>query len=115
MLKDRDELKEYNHIYHKTHYDKNKESEKQRIKLRKTELYEWLVEYKSTHPCEMCGESHPACLDFHHIDPGTKDREVSTGVADGWGKKRILEEIAKCKVLCSNCHRKLHWNQISRS
>ena len=54
-----------------------------------------------------CGESHPACLDFHHIDPTTKKFSISRG----WRTKPwevFLEELSKCEPMCSNCHRKLH-------
>jgi hypothetical protein len=49
-------------------------------------------EYKKTLRCADCGQSHPATLDFHHLDPAK-------------------EEIAKCVVLCANCHRIRHWNE----
>jgi hypothetical protein len=57
-----------------------------------------------------CGESHPATLDFHHRDPNEKDFLLSSAARNGWGKERILREIEKCDVICSNCHRKEHWN-----
>ncbi len=31
------------------------------------------------------------------------------GVTRRMSKERILKEIAKCDVLCRNCHAKLHW------
>jgi hypothetical protein len=51
------------------------------------------------------------CLQFHHIDPGTKEIELSTAISRGWSKKRILAEVAKCIVLCANCHLKHHWRE----
>lgn len=63
--------------------------------------------------CAVCGEDEPICLDFHHINPDEKEDHVALAVRRGWGKKRILAEIAKCVVLCSNCHRKLHAGLIS--
>jgi hypothetical protein len=57
----------------------------------------------------MCPENHPACLDFHHKNPKQKDFEIACAIRQGWTKPRILEEIEKCIVVCSNCHRKLHW------
>lgn len=60
--------------------------------------------------CEQCGEDHESVLDFHHINPKTKDREVSWLLHSGCSLKRIQREIKKCSVLCSNCHRKEHWN-----
>lgn len=66
-------------------------------------------EILSQYKCIQCGEDHPACLDFHHRDPTTKDKEVSRMLSLNHGKERILNEVAKCDVLCANCHRKLHY------
>lgn len=65
---------------------------------------------KSTFVCSECGENHPAILDFHHLDPIQKDFSIGTCI-HRYGMKRIQKEISKCIVLCSNCHRKLHWNE----
>ena len=56
--------------------------------------------------CKTCDEKDPACLDFHHRDPNTKEGHI--GEFRKFGMKRLLAEIAKCDVLCANCHRKHH-------
>lgn len=56
--------------------------------------------------CVSCGETDVACLDFHHRDPETKEGHI--GEFRKFGMKRLLTEIAKCDVLCANCHRKHH-------
>ena len=66
---------------------------------------EWLDSQKT--PCIKCGESDIECLDFHHRDHMEKDATVSIAVAH-WSIKRLKTEIAKCDILCSNCHRRLH-------
>lgn len=71
----------------------------------------WLMEYRKTLTCEICGESHPACLDFHHRDASEKIKEVSWMIVRGWSMEKIQAEIEKCQVLCSNCHRKLHYQE----
>ena len=64
--------------------------------------------------CVDCGETHPACLDFHHRDPKQKSFSIGKeGVK--FSKERILAEIAKCDVLCANCHRKRHWRNSGDS
>lgn len=55
--------------------------------------------------CKYCKEKEPCCLDFHH--PGEKDREVSAWIRLK-SKQKLYEEIARCIVICSNCHRKVH-------
>lgn len=69
----------------------------------------WLAEYKSHCACKHCGETHPACLQFHHRDPSMKDFSISNAVGWGWSIARIEAEIAKCDVLCGNCHAKIHY------
>lgn len=107
--KDPEKAKAYKKKWNAEFYKHNKASEYRRIKNRRDELRVWLDEYKSKLSCTKCKEKHPACLDFHHKDSATKD--FSLGIIGGWGygKERLLREIEKCVVLCSNCHRKVHY------
>ena len=53
--------------------------------------------------CEACGYDKAAvALHFDHIDPATKVFEVGKSVKRSWSS--ILLEVAKCRVLCANCH-----------
>jgi heterodisulfide reductase subunit B len=61
-------------------------------------------EYKRTRGCAFCKENEPACLDFHHVS-GKKENLVSKLVNS---RNKFLKEAAKCIVVCSNCHRKIH-------
>jgi hypothetical protein len=45
---------------------------------------------------------------LHHVDPTTKVIAVSKAVSNQWAWDRIMKEAAKCIIVCSNCHRKLH-------
>ena len=71
------------------------------------ELVLWYKNLKKRYQCSRCGENDPRCLDFHHLDPETKITTVSWLMGQRRSKKVILEEIAKCEAICSNCHRKL--------
>ena len=72
----------------------------------------WLSEYKKRKSCKKCGESHPACLVFHHRNPDKKDENVSNILAHrNWSLERIKKEVKKCNVMCANCHRKWHWKE----
>jgi predicted transcriptional regulator len=69
----------------------------------------WFVLYKETLHCEVCGESHVASIQFHHRDPTEKILNVSTLVSSGASPAAVFSEIKKCRILCANCHQKLHW------
>lgn len=97
--------------YQREWYKNNSERQKQFVRNREAKLLQWFREYKEALCCTICGEDHPACLDFHHRDPNEKEMEISTALSYGWSKERILVEIEKCDILCSNCHRKLHWDE----
>ena len=93
----------------KKSYDKNKDHYINKAKKRTKEIVNWFNDIKKNLSCEICGFSHPAALDFHHINDD-KDLTVSKLITYG-NKDRILKEIEKCKVLCSNCHRILHYDK----
>lgn len=95
--------------YRRKWYAINKESAIIAVKQRKREIKAWLNDYKSTLQCSRCPESHPACLEFHHRNPAEKEINLAWTVSWGWSTERIEREIAKCIVLCANCHRKQHW------
>jgi predicted HNH restriction endonuclease len=63
-------------------------------------------QFKSGLKCEHCGFSHPAALDFHHIDR-TNKKSVNKLASNGMYKQAI-QELHKCVVLCANCHRITH-------
>jgi L-lysine 2,3-aminomutase len=92
-------------------YSRNSERAKEKVTARKRELDQWFAEYKKTLKCSLCPEDHPAALDFHHLDPSKKELSVTVAVSHGWSRERLLKEIEKCQVLCSNCHRKLHYDK----
>lgn len=73
---------------------------------------EWFKQYKSTLSCTLCGETHPACLAFHHRDAEQKTKNIADMIYRH-SIARILEEIAKCDVLCHNCHAKLHYGRLA--
>lgn len=57
--------------------------------------------------CNKCGGSFPdCCYDFHHKDPTDINDIPSSILHCSW--KRILEELSKCIMVCSNCHRIIH-------
>ena len=78
---------------------------------RRRELRAWISDLKATKRCETCAESAPECLHFHHLDRESKELTLADAVTRGWSKPRILAEISQCRVLCANCHFKLHWEQ----
>lgn len=100
----------YRNIANKFHSE-NPENTRARAAKNRVRIKEWFTEYRSGLSCEDCGQNHPATLDFHHIDPTEKDDSVTQMVHDCFSIDNIKLEIAKCKVLCSNCHRILHWNE----
>jgi hypothetical protein len=63
--------------------------------------------------CVVCNESEPCCLDFHHLDPNNKKENVSQMIRRKPNVIKFMEEIKKCIVMCSNCHRKLHAGLIT--
>jgi hypothetical protein len=58
--------------------------------------------------CYACAtEFTPPVFEFHHWSAGTKEFGVaSDGLNRTWPK--VAAELAKCVMLCANCHREVH-------
>ena len=56
--------------------------------------------------CGVCGyDKCPDALEFHHLDPTEKDFTPS---GKSCSRQVFVEELRKCVMLCSNCHREHH-------
>ena len=96
--------------YTKEHYKNNKNYYIKKSLIYKQKIKNWYIEYKKNLKCKVCGESHPATLDFHHINKSTKSASVGK-LANLSSLKKLKAEIKKCYILCSNCHRKKHYKE----
>ena len=58
--------------------------------------------------CAGCGRGgHPSIFDFHHLDAREKAFGIGQdGIPRRWSK--VAAELAKCVMLCANCHREVH-------
>ena len=100
-IKDPEKRKAYHKKYIKEHYKKNKEYYLQRNKEATQKVREFILQSKSE-PCRDCGKSYPFyVMDFDHVG----EKKFNLGGAHKRGIDKIKQEIAKCEVVCSNCHR----------
>jgi 5-methylcytosine-specific restriction endonuclease McrA len=75
----------------------------QRKKALVEERVLYVVDFLREHPCVDCGEDDPVVLEFDHL----RDKKFS--ISEGLQGRRwqdVLDEIAKCEVVCANCHRR---------
>jgi hypothetical protein len=71
----------------------------------------WMAELKSK-PCHDCGQSFPTCcMDFDHRKGEHKEYNVGSMFAHHYGRTLIETELAKCDLVCANCHRILTQNR----
>ena len=96
--------KDINHPYKKSKKGVLQGKDKQEMRV-------WYYSIKKRFTCVACGESHPACIEFHHKNREEKDFAISEAIVKGYDKGRILKEIMKCIPLCVNCHRKVHFEE----
>ncbi len=79
-------------------------SEKISIRKQKESLYNYLRGIKETSACADCQIRYPYyVMDFDHVR-GKKQSNVMELVST-LDKVKIDAEIAKCEIVCSNCHR----------
>jgi hypothetical protein len=64
---------------------------------------QWISKIKDV-PCQDCNNKFlPECMDFDHR-PG-EVKKFNVGSSKMKSLRQRLDEIAKCDIVCSNCHR----------
>jgi len=111
-LKDPEARRAYQATYSKTHYAANREAYIERAaaaaKVARQAHRDLIAELKSV-PCADCGVQYPPyVMQFDHVR-GEKLFNIGTAVAQGRSVKTIMTEVAKCDVVCANCHAERTW------
>ena len=70
---------------------------------RRAQMWKMVQDYKVRMGCRECGyNKHPKALQLDHLH--SKVANVSDMIRSDYGLETIMKEIAKCQVLCANCH-----------
>lgn len=87
------------------HYKENTAYYKAKARRRedgfKDSNFQSLMQYLKEHPCRDCGEKDPIVLEFDHLE---NKRYNISHMMNKYTWESILVEIAKCEVVCRNCH-----------
>lgn len=87
------------------HYYANAEYYRARQKERRAYLKEY-VRKKKEAPCADCGgKFHYSAMDFDHRPGEGKIANLTKLVIGGVSTDKLDEEMAKCDLVCANCHR----------
>lgn len=91
----------------KQNYDENVEVRVSYSKERRNTMKLKCIEHLGGSCVDCGGVFHQACYDFHHIDPTEKEGNIGELLSSSFDK--IVLELDKCVLLCSNCHRIRHF------
>ena len=96
----------------KRFYLKNTQLTKDRALESKRRTQDWFKEMKLKDiqfGCTVCGvkTGNPDDYDYHHGDPSTKIASIADMVGRG-SRQSILNEKAKCDIVCKSCHANIH-------
>ena len=87
------------------------ESQKARAISRKRELIN-LMGGK----CSLCGyDKNYAALEFHHVDPSQKGFQLDARHLSNTSMEEVIKESEKCILVCSNCHKEIHYPNLQTS
>lgn len=91
-------------LYQNDYYKKNFNRIKETSSKRREKIRNFIINAKDI-PCVDCGIKYPYyVMDFDHVR-GEKKFNLSIAGNLIPNIKKVIEEIEKCDVVCSNCHR----------
>ena len=86
------------------------DKQKKILHAHKQKIYD-LVRKAKEQPCHNCGKTYPYyVMDFDHIR-GKKNFLISHAITNTTSIMNIEKEMAKCDLICANCHRIRTWNK----
>ena len=92
----------------KRYYDRDPKRQVRRSKAfnqKRARQIQELIATEKQKPCTDCKQTFPnECMDFDHVR-GQKRFNVGNMKYTGYAIKTVLTEIAKCELVCANCHR----------
>jgi len=97
--------REYDRVYHAQRSKKAKQRKQKKQKERIRDISQKIRDHKASIGCQDCGEIDPIVLDFDHVSDD-KEHNIADMLRHGHRCEKILVEIEKCEVVCSNCHRR---------
>jgi hypothetical protein len=74
-----------------------------RVSMPVKEYREWIDSMKRDTPCTDCGNCYPPiAMGFDHLPEFEKSFNITSGSVKG--REVVLAELAKCELVCHNCH-----------
>ncbi len=99
--------------YNSKHYQANKSEYLTRSAISRAAKSLWYNELKNA-PCTDCGiKFHPVAMEWDHLPQYVKIANLSQMLRTS-SRKKILNEIAKCELVCKNCHAVRTWQRQCR-
>ncbi len=93
------------------HYYANKQTYIDKAYKKRQAVRDWVNNIKTITPCTDCGVKYPYyVMDFDHL---TDKKVLISKVINSGSWKQTKDEIEKCELVCSNCHRIRTFNRIS--
>lgn len=63
------------------------------------------IDAQKARPCTDCGVQYPSyVMQFDHLEDHEKEAVISRLRSSTASLERVIAEIAKCEVVCANCH-----------
>lgn len=97
----------------KRHYYNNKQSYLDKNKQYRLHIRKFIIDFKENVECVDCGVKYPYyVMDFDHLE----DKKFNISYLAATGRiGKLKDEIAKCEIVCANCHRKRTYEREMRT
>ena len=81
-----------------------------KLETKRVKLIAWFNNHPQPFNCKGCGGFHRAILEFHFPDK-SKDISILEMIEHGLTIRQAQTKMKGGKIMCSNCHKKLHWDE----